>query len=675
MTNTLSKIVILIFAFHSSLLYSQFKDVTVEARIRHLIDFELSAMGGGAVFFDFNNDGFEDLYITGGQQADQLYQNLGNGSFYDVSSISGVHSLTNNKYTFGVIAGDINNDGCDDLFVTTFDRSISNFLLLNNCYGGFQDIAWDAGLKEKSASTSAAFLDINQDGYLDLYVTNYIDQFQFITNDQGEIIDIQRHCLPNFFYLNQGNLKFEEVSQEWKLNDAGCGLAVISTDYDMDGDSDIYLANDHGEWVESNKLFRNDYPESKVTDVSFITGTDIGFYAMGVANGDYNGDGMMDYYVTNLGNNALLKSLDYGFYGEASASAGVSNGFYENDNSVVGWGTFFFDFDHDLDLDLFVSNGYIRAGFFSHTTQKNDRDILFENLGNGQFMESSYSFEAHTNQINRGAIYGDYDRDGDLDIFSVSAVENANEYSALFNNQLISGNWLKLHLEGIQSNRNGFGSVIRAYEGDHQLIRELASGGSHASQNSNIIHFGLTDVENLDSLVILWPSGISDHFYSVPTNKQYYCKEGYSDLQIEGCMDPDSPSYDPSATHDTACFYEPVLACTDPLALNYDQSATIDDQSCSYTTSSVEENFVVADFEIIPNPAKQFFQIERRKHPQSSPEVLKIMNSVGNLLIEMEIENSSQRIDISTLPPGIYFVKVTGSSKGDCYLSKKLVVI
>lgn len=527
-------------------------------------------MGGGVVLFDSNSDGLMDIYTTGGQVDDKLYINEGNGRFSDESDASGVAGTTIAYETFGVIAGDINNDGCRDLFVTTLADDQHNLLLLNGCDGTYTDISETAGIVDGSSSTSAIFIDYNKDSFLDIYVVNYIEVPGALFNNDGEIIGFDHKCYQNYLYLNNGDNTFSEVGGIMGVDNSGCGLAAISTDYDQDGDQDIYLANDFGEWVLPNALYRNNYPENSFTNVSVETGMDIGLYGMGIAVGDYDQDGDFDYYVTNLGKNYFMRNDGNGVFSNVAEELMV-----ENENGFDGmlatsWGTFFLDHDNDADLDLFVSNGFIPAANFIGTTLL-DENVLYENR-DFSFEDIAPEYDLNNQNINRGIAYGDFDNDGYADVFLPSlgrseTTQNTQNILSFTNAGPRNNNWCQLKIQGVESNVDAIGAVVHLYAGETDFIQETYSGGTHASQSSEILQFGLGGLDMVDSIKIVWPSGLIDVYKDIPINQRMFIEEGSVEPEVMGCTDEASPNYNPDATKSIGCYKQETFGCMARLPL------------------------------------------------------------------------------------------------------------
>lgn len=676
MRNEASYIITLVFIVLSiSNVNAQFTEISLEQGIdqRHISD---QLMGGGVAMFDLNKDGLVDIYTTGGVEADKLYLNEGNGRFADISDQSGVTSVTNSYETFGVIAGDINNDGCQDLFITVLASDQHNLVLLNNCDSTFTDISAQAGITQPSASTSATFLDYNKDGFLDVYVINYIDEPGALYDNDGNIIGFDHKCYPNFLYINQGNNSFQEKAESYGVNHTGCGLAVVGTDFDQDGDQDIYVANDFGEWIKPNVLYRNNYPDDSFTDVSVETGMDIGLYGMGIAIGDYDRDDDFDYYVTNLGRNYFMQNQGDGTFKDIAESLAVQNTRGNDGLFTTGWGTFFFDYDNDAYLDLFVSNGYIPAAAFIATTL-NDENVLYKNT-NFAFDDKGPEMGINSDRINRGVTYADFDNDGDTDLFLPSLARKESEENKInflfFENTLENtNNWAQIYLEGTNSNKDANGSLVYLRAGEELFIQELYSGGTHASQNMHELHFGLSDFSKIDSIQIKWPSGLVEVLKDLPINQKLFVLEGEGKFQIMGCTDSSSPAYNADATYATGCYHKETFGCTDPTALNYSRDATVDDGTCQY--KEVPTNIgddLSKHVNVGPVPLRDLLRVEMTDVEGKSFNIA-IFDLSGRLMITKPTSTGTVEINTSGLETGVYLVEIS-SEKGRLY-AKKIIKV
>ncbi len=487
-------------------------------------------MGGGVALFDFNNDLLEDVFLTGGNAISALYQNIGNDSFVNISLQAGL-LVTDSLLVSGVVTGDIDNDGFRDLFLYTYHGS-RNCLLYNNGDGTFSDITFSAGVQGDSLwSHSATFGDINRDGFLDLYVGQFIEVPIVIADSLGNLVSFNHVCIPNQLYLNNGDNTFSLADNLLSVGDTGCALSTIMTDYDLDGDADLLVVNDFGAWVSPNTLYQNNFPNPFV-NMGNSSGIQSSIYGMGIAYGDYDQDADIDYYATNIGRNVLQKNLGNGQFIDTTDAAGVGNRWVQTDSlQATGWGCGFMDIDNDSKLDLYVSNGYIDA-FDELMTSPHDPDKLYHNNGDGTFSDISHLIPQDSFSSNRGFAYADYDNDGDLDLFPVHVrVHNSSpfNYYTVYENQLNNGkHWLKLKLVGSVSNRDAYGAKIFMHLGSSHWLHEVSGQGSHCSQHSSVAHFGLDSHAVVDSIIIKWPSGHIDRIYQPPGDQFLEYTEGQS---------------------------------------------------------------------------------------------------------------------------------------------------
>lgn len=510
-------------------IYSQvvFEDVTEFSGIDHIYEVYQGLFGGGVAVFDFNNDGFEDLFITGGNSQDKLYQNNGNGQFSDVVFGTGIYRK-DNVITTGVSTADVNNDGFIDILVTTFASDqikgiitiddgkpkgvTQNILYINNGDGTFTEKTEIYKLTKKNFSTSASFGDINADGFPDLFIANYFKDFKgnlgnlnhYLINDDYE---------PEFdeLYLNIEGKYFKNISSLLIDCDQGYGFGGIFTDVDNDNDLDLYVINDFGETNQPNQLFINQHPKLEFTNKSEEMKVFFGMKAMGVGLGDYNNDGFQDYHVTNIfagpfivnrGANKPFLNLSSNIGTGLNSISGLNG----KPTIVVGWASLFLDYDNDTDLDLFNANGSINPPV------ELIPNTLFKNKG--RVFELDQQSGVMDYGIGRGAVSFDYDNDGDLDLFVVNQrpVYDMNNRggvikSKLYKNNSNQNNWLKVKLKGKGSTTRGLGARVKLFLPELQMIREVDGGSSHASQNSSVVHFGLGQNQKVDSVTVTWPGG------------------------------------------------------------------------------------------------------------------------------------------------------------------------
>ena len=525
---------LLTFLSFSCLSGQTFTEVSAEAGINHAFKIDIATFGGGAAVLDFDNDGFEDVYITGGNVNDVLYRNNGDGTFTNVFENSGLE-ITKAFHTQGAAAADINRDGYKDLVVTTFydiDRIAltPNLLFLNNQDGTFTDVTQQYGLDGyNSNSQGATFGDLNADGYPDLFVANYIGappQGVSVFNEQT--ITQNYASAKDFLFINVGGQYFLEASQIYGMEHDGFGFEGLFTDWDNDRDLDLLIANDFGFKAQPNVALVNEFPKKKLA----YSGTDLklnfGMNAMGIARGDYNADGWMDYFVSNISASLFVANqqgssfVNFGF----QLGLAITNIDRPDYNGVpVSWGANFFDYDNDTDLDLFVNNGALNP------TIRPNHNFFFEfNAEQGGYLEVGEQKGVADPRIGRGSAVFDYDNDGDMDLLVInqiprdpSTLETAR--CLLYRNDAASGNWLKVKLEGVQADKNGISSRVEVMVDGKLLIREIDGGSSHLSQNSTIAHFGLGDAETVESVTVKWVGGKTQQLTNVTANQQITIKE------------------------------------------------------------------------------------------------------------------------------------------------------
>ncbi|MFL2632399.1 MAG: CRTAC1 family protein [Candidatus Marivariicella sp.] len=540
--------------FLSSTLFAfgqaSFTDVTKESGIDNIYDVYQGLFGGGVVAFDFDNDGFEDLYITGGKSQDVLYKNNGDGTFTDVIDESG---LLKDRVvvTTGVSSADVNKDGYIDLLITTIasednktkkKKTLSpNLLYINNGDGTFTDVSSKFGLTKNNFSTSSSFGDINADGYPDLFIGNYFKNFYFEDSPFGtHNIALLNHYSINEeyqtgddeLYINVDGKYFKDVSDLLVDAGKGYGFGGVFTDFDNDNDLDLFIINDFGETSESNRLMVNQYPELRFENKSRELKINFGLKSMGVGVGDYNNDTFLDYHVTNIFAGPFIVNRGDGLpfvnlMNNVGTGVNKIKSFKDYESVIIGWGSLFIDYDNDTDLDLFNSNGPINP------MVNPIPNILFENKG--RVFEINEKSGVMDYGIARGSVHFDYDNDGDQDIFVVNQrpVNDVTYYGGVVGSKLYrndssnDNNWVKIKLKGNQSTTRGLGARIRVVCNDLNMIREVDGGSSHASQNTSIIHFGLGDNKKIDSLIVTWPGGKTQNITDIIPNQVIEIEELY----------------------------------------------------------------------------------------------------------------------------------------------------
>ena len=497
-------------------------------------------LGSGGGFFDYDADGDLDIYLVNGAIQTEnaqtetphnvLYRNNGDGTFTDVTETAGVGSTT---YGAGATAGDYDNDGDLDLYVTNFGE---DQLYRNNGDGTFTDVTKQAKVANPNWGTSCAFADIDNDGNLDLYVTNYAayhPKADKRCEERGVHVYCGPHAYPavhDTFYRNNGDGTFTDMSAVYRPSDLipQHGLGVTFGDYDNDGDIDLYVANDQ----DPNFLFQNPFQNEKkgnFLEIALISGVcynDMGKEeaGMGTDFGDYNNDGRLDLTVSNYQTetNTLYHNHDGSFFIDNTIVSGIA----EVTHGYLGWGIKFFDYDNDGYQDIFVANGHVMDNISElekHVTYP-QKNLLFRNLGNGTFTHvMSQTGGLALKKVSRGTAIGDYDNDGDLDIL----VTNCNQRPDLLQNAVgTRNNWIQIQVVGKQSNRSGIGARLKLVTGTHVQYREVQSGGSYLSFHDLRAHFGVGKAEQIELLEIRWPTGQIDRATQLPVNRQFLAVEG-----------------------------------------------------------------------------------------------------------------------------------------------------
>ena len=485
----------------------------------------VESVGGGAAFLDYDQDGFMDIYACSGTwikgfskseepeelPKNRLYRNNQDGTFEDVTEKAGVGGPW---YSMGVTVGDFNNDGYPDIYVS---NNGSNTLYQNNGNGAFKDITKRAKVGGNKCSVGAVWMDYDNDGLLDLYVGNYLNfdpEYKYYYAPDGFPGPLAYDSQKDVLYHNQGDGIFEDVTEKMGIIDIdGRAMGVGAADYDDDGFVDIYVANDH----TVNFMWHNDQGKG-FTDRGVMSGT--GFsqggeatVSMSVDFADYNGDELLDMFISDDNYCSLYKNLGNGVFSDKSYFSGISVA----SGQFVGWSSSFFDYDNDGDVDIFKSNGELK-----HTYGQEDQ--LFENIGDGKFQDVSVERSKYFREENvgRGACLGDYDNDGDIDIFIV----NLDSHSKFIrNNKGNQNNWLTLNLIGETSNRDAVGSRIKITAGGKVQTAQKKSTTGYLSQNDSRVHFGLVKNDIVEKIEIKWPSGKFQVLENIKSNQILTVKE------------------------------------------------------------------------------------------------------------------------------------------------------
>ena len=516
----------------------QFVEVTAQAGVafthhngaagqKYLVE----TMGSGAAFLDYNNDGYLDIYAVNGtdpsgkeaSSGNVLYRNNGDETFTAVTDRAGVRG--NGYYGMGVCVADYDNDGDQDIYITNFGP---NVLYRNQGDGTFTDVTDRAGVGDPRWGSSCAFADYDNDGDLDFYVANYLDLTLAKKNiwcgrhEEG----FRTYCHPDNFngvasvlYRNNGDGTFTDLTEAAGVfNPVGKGLGVVFGDYDNDGNVDLYVANDS----VANFLFRNSgngtFAEVGVLSGVAYDGEGKAEAGMGVDFADYDNDGLLDIFVTNFDfeTNTLYRNQGSGFFIDVTDLVGLG----QDREPYMGWGTKLLDYDQDGDKDLFVANGHLQDNIhlYNDVMTYAQSNQLFRNEGQGKFTEVTLGSGPGllSKRVGRGVAFGDYDNDGDTDIFIV----NNNQTATLLRNHGGNRNhWLMVKTVGTKSNRDGIGARVKVVTGALAQVAEVQSGSSYLSQNDLRLLFGLGSHTTVDQVEVRWPSGIVETFKNVAVDQ------------------------------------------------------------------------------------------------------------------------------------------------------------
>jgi len=526
----------------------RFRDVTAESGIdfvhthggsdrKYLVE----TVTAGLATFDYDNDSKIDIYFlngrplagteTKGKPKNRLYRNLGGMKFKDVTDDAGVDG--GEGYGMGVCVGDYDNDGYQDLYVSNYGE---NILYHNNGNGTFTDVTRKARvMRGNKVGAGACFLDYDNDGRLDLFAANYVKFSQekpLKWTARG--FPIYPSPLPfspdthNLFH-NNGDGTFTEVSRESGIAaQPTYGMGVISADYDNDGYPDIFVAND----VSPNSLFHNDR-HGKFKDVALRAGVacDADGQAnanMGVDAADYNNTGLLSFYVTSYQKQLklLFKNKGHGTFDDVTLPSGAGSGTVP----YVTWGCGFVDFDNDGHRDLFIVCGHIQdnVDLYDDTTSYRCTNVVLRNMGNGKFVDVTDQCGdlAKLKMSGRGVAFDDLDNDGRIDV----VVLNSNDKPTILRNETVTGNhWIQIRLRGVKTNRDGVGARVYVVAGNLKQMDEVHSGRGYQSHWGTRLHFGLAKNKRVERIEVHWPrSGIVDILEDVPADQLLTIVEGGS---------------------------------------------------------------------------------------------------------------------------------------------------
>jgi len=536
----------------------KFQDVTEKAGLKALIiaggekkNYVLEVNGSGACWFDYDNDGYMDLYLVNGAtlaelqgkkpvqlHRNYLFRNNRNGTFTDVTDAAHVPG---SGWGFGCVAADYDNDGNSDLFIANFGP---NILYRNNGNGTFTNATERAGLGGGNIwHAGAAFGDYDGDGYVDIYVSGYLD-FDIYNPELKtcEYRGVTVHACgpmgyrgaPDALYHNNGDGTFTDVTRKAGVVDKNLyfGFTVIFDDFDGDGKPDIFVANDSN----PNYFYRNK-GDGTFEEIGIQAGLAMNadgkeMSSMGVAVGDYDNDGRMDLFVTTFANDnyVLFHNQGGGFFEDQSYQSGIA----EPTIPHLGWATFFLDYDNDGLKDLFAANGHVYPEVDGKIAESYRQPLqLFRNTGKGKFAEVSRDsgFTGMPWRSARGGAYCDYDNDGDIDIL----VSNIDDRPQLLENA--GGNrqhWLELKLIGTSSNRDAIGAQVKIEASGLVQYDHVRAGGSFLSGNDPRLHFGLGERSSVDRIEIRWPSGKIERLPGINSNQIVTVKEGFGVMTMPG---------------------------------------------------------------------------------------------------------------------------------------------
>lgn len=503
----------------------QFRDVNGESGKKYFIE----PLGRGIALLDYDNDDDLDIYLVNGcdlpntnapiSSKNTLYRN-DNGKYVDVTTAA---SVGDTGYGLGCCVGDYNNDGYIDIYVTNYGP---NVLYENNGDGTFSNVTDHTGVGGNQLSSGCAFLDYDADGHLDLYVVNYV-KFDLDANPICSRKGIRTYCTPEALegesdrlYHNNGNATFTDVTKKAGITTLpGKGLGAVCGDVDNDGDIDIFVAND----TTPNLLYLNNGNGTFTEDALFagvaLSEEGRAYSGMGANLGDFDNDGFLDIVITNFQDqvNNIYHNSQSGFFNDHSFATGIG----EKSLPYLAWGVGFVDFNNDGWLDLFVANGHLDdniAEIDPVGTYPQPNQLFW----NKQATIFEYTEIGVPPKVSRGAAFGDIDNDGDVDIVTTNLKDSP---TVLRNDGGNFGNWLSVKLVGTHCTRDAIGTRVTVTTDESSQIREVRSGSGYLSQNDLRLHFGLGDVKQVGSVAVRWVCGHIETFKNVKVNQVLVIEE------------------------------------------------------------------------------------------------------------------------------------------------------
>ncbi|MDP4220448.1 MAG: FG-GAP-like repeat-containing protein [Bacteroidota bacterium] len=577
-------------------------------------------IGPGVVVFDFNNDGWEDLYLPGGLNPDKLYQNMKDGTFTDIAdSTFRVH----NDFRVNTRAGtafDFDGDGLTDLYLCTQGNDI---LWKNNGDGTFSSVGDKAGILtslDRNESNCASYGDFDGDGDNDLYVARWVDEMNVLKNPDGSVAGYAYKGFPNRLYVNNGNGTFDERAKELGVEgDTGCSNIALFFDYDRDGDLDLFIGNDFGVELMPNRVFKNMLMETGVPNfvrVDTLIGMELHLFCMGICPNDYNRDGQFDFYETTVGPDHLMENRNNRFFdvsNQTNLPTGYAHG--RTDSMTTSWTPLFADFDNDGWEDGFITHGFIPVIPPWNAVLK-DTSVFLRNVG-GTFENCTDSAGVQFYLRGKGAAVTDYDHDGKVDIVVGSLGQQPGVKSKdfkVFHNITSpenSGHWMQLKFTAVRTAKEAIGTIVDVWAGGAVRSRQISTGGGQASCNSLTAYIGLGKFSEADSIIVYWPA---DRHRNRTINKYYH-----------------------------------VAA---DAVLHFTEDTTV-------LTNSVPSALGMKKVRIYPSPAHNTVNIDNLE--ASTLKHFEIYDLLGIRRIDVQGTETTFSLSVNTLKPGCYLLRITSN--------------